>query len=98
MIIIAALGWCAIGVVAVSELDNFILVSLAILPLLVAGTLYQRYLDPPAFAMILLLVSPPMAQRLAAERGIVAGYFFFLALELISLTWFVILGRAQLSQ
>jgi hypothetical protein len=95
VIVIAALGWCAIGAVAVSALDNFLLFFLAIPPLLVVGTLYQRYLDPLAFALVLLLVSPSMAQRLATERSVLAGYFFFLGLLVIGLSWFVVLGHAQ---
>ena len=92
----AALGWWAIGMLLASGLDNAILFGLAIFPLLLPDVRFQRYLDPLAFTLVLLLASPPLARRLVTERSIFAGYFFFLGLELIGLTWFMILGHKLL--
>lgn len=95
IILAAILGWWAIGTAIVSGWNNAILFGFAVGPLLLAGYFFERYFDPLAFTIVLLLASPPLSRRLVTQRSIVAGYVFFLALEATGLVWYVLLDHTS---
>ena len=93
MILAASLGWWAIATCIASGADNAVLFGFAVGPLLLPGFFYQRYIDPLAFTIVLMFASPPLTARIVTQRAIVAGYVFFLGLEIIGLVWFGLLGH-----
>ncbi|MBV8589080.1 MAG: hypothetical protein JO212_03310 [Acetobacteraceae bacterium] len=90
---LAALGWCCIGAALAASADNAVLFGFAAFPLLVIGALYQRYLDPLAFILVLLLASPPLAPPLVTERSVVASYMLFMFFEVMGILWYMLLGH-----
>ena len=95
VIVVASLGWIAIVKSLTSGPDNAVLFGFALGPMFLAGFFYQRYIDPLAFTMILLFASPPLRDRIVTHRSIVAGYVFFLGLEITGLIWFNLLGHVN---
>lgn len=92
VIVVSVFGWWAIASAATSAPNNAFLFGFAIIPLLLAGNLLQRYFDPLAFTIVLLLASPPLAARVNM-RSILASYVLFLFLEVIGLTWYIVLDN-----
>jgi hypothetical protein len=95
VIVVASLGWLAIVKSLISSADNAVLFGFALGPMFLAGFFYQRYIDPLAFTIVLLFASPPLSERIVTQRSIVAGYLFFLGLEVIGLIWFGLLGHVS---
>ena len=91
VLLLSACGWWAIGTLLVAGLDDAIVFGLAIVPLLIMPSPFQRYLDPLAFVLLLLVASPTSTRRLVTERSVLAGYFFFMGLEMIGLVWYGLL-------
>ena len=95
VIVVASLGWLAIVKSLTSSVDNAVLFGFALGPMFLVGFFYQRYVDPLAFTLILLFASPPLSERIVTQRSIVAGYIFFLGLEVIGLIWFGLLAHVN---
>jgi hypothetical protein len=95
LILVASLGWWVIVKSLTSGVDNAVLFGLALGPMLLAGFFYQRYVDPLAFTIVLLFASPPLVGRIVTQRSLVAGYLFFLGLEIIGLAWYGLLGHVN---
>jgi hypothetical protein len=88
--LVSVVGWWAIANTVMSGGDNAILFGFAVAPLLLASYFFQRYFDPLAFTIVVLLSSPPLSSRLVTGRSMMAGYLFFLSLEVIAVAWYVI--------